>query len=64
MTKEKRIVVLTHEQWRELASLLWECSTETDDGMQYLREDLSTAAIWRAVVDAPSESDLLKSIAT
>lgn len=57
-----RIIVLTHEQWKELRSLLWEMSCETEDGTRYLREKLSTAAIWRAVVDAKTEKDFLESI--
>ena len=45
-------IKLTREQARELASLLWECCTETDDGMQYLRDDLPLSTIWRTVVEA------------
>ena len=58
----KRIVVLTEPQWKELASLLWECCSETEEGVKTLREDLPLSAIWRAVVDAPTEAYVLRSI--
>jgi hypothetical protein len=45
-------ITLTRSQAKELASLLWECCTETDDGVQYLRESLPLTAIWRVVSDA------------
>jgi hypothetical protein len=45
-------IKLTREQAKELASLLWECCTETDDGIKYLRDDLPLAAIWRTVVES------------
>lgn len=45
-------VTLSDKQASELASLLWECCTETEDGVKTLREDLALSATLRAVVDA------------
>jgi hypothetical protein len=58
----KRIIVLSADQADELAALLWECCTETEEGVKTLREDLPLTDIWRAVVNAKTEHDLLKSI--
>lgn len=46
------LIALSYKQAKLLEGLLWEVCTDTDDGLQYLREDLPEAAIWRAVIDA------------
>jgi hypothetical protein len=50
--RENVRIELTWEQANELESLLWECCTETDEGVKTLREDLSLSDIWRTVADA------------
>lgn len=51
-TQELVGVMLTHAQVKELKSLLWECCTETVDGVKTLREELPLTTIWRRVVEA------------
>jgi hypothetical protein len=45
-------ITLSRAQAIELASLLWECCAETDEGVKTLREELPLSETWRIVCTA------------
>ena len=47
-------ITLTLQQAKQLASLLWEVCSETEEGVKTLREDLPESEIRRKVVAAIS----------
>ena len=58
MNTSKVTIVLTNEQAKDLASVLWDLCSFVDGGVRILNEGAPLLSIWRAVTDAAAPACL------